>query len=123
VVCRYKTVLNCMIEINFYCKYIFCCVVSNHKIYFSSNIKNDKTFYFGSVDVQLAPVKYIECVQNLLKYCQKTTPWIVNTMGMVRGYGLELLVDIIKLHRPPSPSRSNIHEPMPIFRTSLRPPW
>jgi mRNA cleavage and polyadenylation factor CLP1 P-loop len=88
---------------NFLLEYIFCFVVSNNKINFSSNIKYDKSFYFGNVNVQLAPVKYIECLRNLLKHCHKQhrdIPWIVNTMEMVRGYGLELLVGIIKLARP-----------------------
>lgn len=65
----------------------------------------DRAFLFGDVNVVLSPIKYIKCVLRLIRHCQNTPeyqniPWIVNTMGYNRGFGLELTVAALKALEP-----------------------
>lgn len=69
------------------------------------NFKPEKALLFGDVNVLPSPVKYLTCVQELLKFCHSKSdfaniPWIVNTMGYNRGFGLELLMCILKFLQP-----------------------
>lgn len=64
-----------------------------------------KSYLFGDVNVLVASIKYLKCVLKLLKYCHsvdefKSMPWVVNTMGYSRGFGLELIVAILRTLQP-----------------------
>lgn len=64
-----------------------------------------KSYLFGDVNVLASPIKYLKCVLKLLKHCStceefKTMPWVINTMGYNRGFGLELIVGILRALNP-----------------------
>lgn len=64
-----------------------------------------KSYLFGDVNVLVSSIKYLKCVLKLLKYCRtvdefKSMPWVVNTMGYSRGFGLELIVAILRTLKP-----------------------
>lgn len=64
-----------------------------------------KSYLFGDVNVLVSSIKYLKCVLKLLKHCQsvdefKSMPWVVNTMGYNRGFGLELIVAILRTLKP-----------------------
>ncbi|KAG4078310.1 hypothetical protein HA402_013020 [Bradysia odoriphaga] len=64
-----------------------------------------KSYLFGDVNVLVSSIKYLKCVLKLLKYCHsvdefRSMPWIVNTMGYSRGFGLELIVAILRMLKP-----------------------
>lgn len=62
-----------------------------------------KSYLFGDVNVLVSSIKYLKCVLKLLCYCNeefKTIPWVVNTMGYNRGFGLELIVAILRALKP-----------------------
>ncbi len=64
-----------------------------------------KSYLFGDVNVLVSSIKYLKCVLKLLKHCHsvdefKSMPWVVNTMGYNRGFGLELIVAILRTLKP-----------------------
>lgn len=63
------------------------------------------SYLFGDVNVLVSSIKYLKCVLKLLSHCQsvdefKSIPWFVNTMGYPRGFGLELIVAILRVLKP-----------------------
>lgn len=64
-----------------------------------------KSYLFGDVNVLVSSIKYLKCVLKLLKHCQsvdefRSMPWVVNTMGYSRGFGLELIVATLRTLKP-----------------------
>lgn len=46
--------------------------------------------YFGGVNVEQSPLKYLECVDHIIKWCRQNEElckmkWFVNTMGFCKG--------------------------------------
>lgn len=69
------------------------------------NIPPTKALYFGEINVLLNPIKYLQCVIELHRFCSasnefKNMPWIINTMGYTRGFGLELMACILRIFSP-----------------------
>jgi len=69
------------------------------------NLKPDKSYLYGDFSINSCPIKYIKCVYNLLKYCNnypeyQNMPWLINTMGYTKGFGMEIISTIIKLLSP-----------------------
>ncbi|XP_059621154.1 polynucleotide 5'-hydroxyl-kinase NOL9 isoform X2 [Phlebotomus argentipes] len=65
----------------------------------------DKSYLFGDLNVANAPQRYFECVSKLIQDVRaeeefKNIPWIVNTMGYVKGVGLELMIALLRLIAP-----------------------
>lgn len=65
--------------------------LNNHIRYTS-----DKSILYGDKSVMISPFKYVRCVKELLKFCEhnkkyEEVPWIVNTMGYHKGFGLQLM--------------------------------
>lgn len=74
----------------------------------------DQAFLFGDINVVLSPIKYIKCVLRLIRHCHnkaeyQNIPWIVNTMGYNRGFGLELTVAALKALEPTDLIQINGH--------------
>lgn len=74
----------------------------------------DQAYLFGDINVVLSPIKYIKCVLRLIRHCQNKAeyqdiPWIVNTMGYNRGFGLELTVAALKALEPTDLIQINGH--------------
>lgn len=64
-----------------------------------------KSFFFGDVNVIAAPIKYLKCILKLIEFCKAECngiPWIINTMGYNKGFGLELIASITKILNPTS---------------------
>lgn len=64
-----------------------------------------KSYLFGDVNVLVSSIKYLKCTLKLLKHCHsvaefRSMPWVVNTMGYSRGFGLELIVAILRTLKP-----------------------
>lgn len=73
-------------------------------------MKCDKTdlrysLVYGHLNVALDPVRYLSCIDMLFAHLDEqedlpSLPWIVNTMGYVRGIGLDIMHVIISKMRP-----------------------
>lgn len=64
-----------------------------------------ESIFIGEVNVLLSPEKYIKSVMELVKRCRENPelrgiPWIVNTMGYFKGFGLEILLMLYKIIHP-----------------------
>lgn len=84
----------------------------------------DQAFLFGDINVVLSPIKYIKCVLRLIRHCQnkaeyQNIPWIVNTMGYNRGFGLELTVAALKALEPTDLIQINGHRSADNFDRTL----
>lgn len=69
------------------------------------NIQPTKAILFGGINVLLNPIKYLQCVIELHKFCLshkkfQNIPWIINTMGYNRGIGIELMAAILRIFQP-----------------------
>lgn len=69
------------------------------------NIKPVKSVLFGDINVLPDPIKYLRCVIEIAKFCASNAeyqniPWIINTMGYSRGFGIELMACILKIFQP-----------------------
>lgn len=67
----------------------------------------DLAYLVGDINVALSPIRYLRIVLRLLHECQQAhndwtdnCPWIINTMGYTKGFGLELTAAIIKALQP-----------------------
>lgn len=72
---------------------------------FLNNTKADKSFLFGDKSIMLSPFKYNECVARLMDFCNcneeyKNIPWIINTMGYQKGFGLQLMCLLLRVIQP-----------------------
>nr|XP_033777577.1 polynucleotide 5'-hydroxyl-kinase NOL9 isoform X1 [Geotrypetes seraphini] len=59
-----------------------------------------KMIYYGEASCEHDLERYIETVKYILCFCKRDAPLVVNTMGWVKGFGLMLLIDIIRLLSP-----------------------
>lgn len=62
----------------------------------------DRALLFGELNVTVAPLRYFRCVLRLLRDCAarpewQGVPWIVNTMGYNRGFGLEMMAALLRV--------------------------
>lgn len=62
----------------------------------------DRALLFGEINVTIAPLKYLRCVLRLLRECAQNPdwaemPWVVNTMGYNRGFGLEMMAAVLRV--------------------------
>ncbi|MBN3317176.1 NOL9 kinase, partial [Atractosteus spatula] len=53
--------------------------------------------FFGESSVERDLDRYLESVKYLWRFYRRETPIVVNTMGWVKGFGFQLLVDLIRL--------------------------
>lgn len=72
--------------------------------YLSKN-QPDKSLLYGDKSVMIAPFKYVRCVRQLVEFCAKNPdykdiPWVVNTMGYQKGFGLQLVCLLTKILQP-----------------------
>ncbi|XP_070501089.1 polynucleotide 5'-hydroxyl-kinase NOL9 [Chironomus tepperi] len=64
-----------------------------------------KCFLFGDKSMMISPFKYIERVMKLMEFCNaneeyKNIPWIINTMGYQKGFGMQLMVLLLRIIQP-----------------------
>ncbi|XP_078094959.1 polynucleotide 5'-hydroxyl-kinase NOL9 [Mustelus asterias] len=59
-----------------------------------------KMVYYGDVSCERDLDRYIETAKYLYAGYKKETPLVINTMGWVKGFGLSILVDLIRLLAP-----------------------
>lgn len=65
----------------------------------------DKCLFYGDKSVMISPFKYVRCIKQLVKFCNENKdylniPWIVNTMGYQKGFGLQLICILVKILQP-----------------------
>jgi len=70
-----------------------------------NNATIEKCILFGDKSVMISPFKYNERVQKLMEYCNanedyKNIPWIINTMGYQKGFGLQLMCLLLRIIQP-----------------------
>lgn len=70
-----------------------------------SDLTADKCYLFGDKSVMISPFKYNECVLKLIEFCNrndeyKNIPWIINTMGYQKGFGLQLMCVLLRIVQP-----------------------
>ena len=68
---------------------------------FMLNLQPDIAYAVGHTNIALCAHKYIEAVRSLIKHCldqekYEQLPWLINTMGYNKGFGLELISVIVK---------------------------
>jgi polynucleotide 5'-hydroxyl-kinase GRC3/NOL9 len=73
----------------------------------NDHVKNppDKCILYGDKSVMISPFRYVRCVQELFDYCEKNekfqnVPWIINTMGYHKGFGLQLMCLLCRMIQP-----------------------
>uniref|UniRef100_A0A8C3NI11 Nucleolar protein 9 n=1 Tax=Geospiza parvula TaxID=87175 RepID=A0A8C3NI11_GEOPR len=59
-----------------------------------------KMVYYGQTSCEQDTERYLDVVKYVFSYYKKEVPLIINTMGWVKGEGLLLLIDIIRLLSP-----------------------
>ncbi|XP_054278217.1 polynucleotide 5'-hydroxyl-kinase NOL9 [Macrosteles quadrilineatus] len=62
-----------------------------------------RSVYLGEVDVTKCPEKYIEGCKSLIDFADENysdIPWLVNTMGFTKGFGVSLACGIITYTSP-----------------------
>lgn len=72
--------------------------------YLSKNIPI-KCLLYGDKSIMISPFKYVRCVQQLVEFCMskpdcKEIPWVINTMGYQKGFGLQLMCLLLKILQP-----------------------
>lgn len=70
-----------------------------------SNNYPDKCLLYGDKSIMISPFKYVRCIRDLLTYCNskeeyKNIPWIVNTMGYQKGFGMQLMCLLLRIIQP-----------------------
>lgn len=65
----------------------------------------DRSFMYGDKSVMIAPFKYVRCVRQLMEFCvsnpdYQNIPWLINTMGYQKGFGLQLVCLLLRLLQP-----------------------
>jgi polynucleotide 5'-hydroxyl-kinase GRC3/NOL9 len=57
---------------------------------------------YGDKNVMTSPFKYVRCVKQLMTRCSDfhDIPWIVNTMGYQKGFGLQLMSLLLRILQP-----------------------
>ncbi|KAL5288860.1 NOL9 family protein [Megaselia abdita] len=69
------------------------------------NLNPEEAVFVGEINVILSPENYLRSVIELIKRCRENPslngiPWVINTMGYFKGFGLELLLNLYKIIRP-----------------------
>ncbi|XP_067826270.1 polynucleotide 5'-hydroxyl-kinase NOL9 [Heptranchias perlo] len=59
-----------------------------------------KMVYYGDVSCERDLDRYVEAAKYLYMGYKKETPLVINTMGWVKGFGLSILIDLIRLLAP-----------------------
>ncbi|KAM3659573.1 polynucleotide 5'-hydroxyl-kinase NOL9 isoform 2-T2 [Ammospiza maritima maritima] len=59
-----------------------------------------KMVYYGQTSCEQDTERYLDVVKYVFSYYKKEVPLIINTMGWVKGEGLLLLIDLIRLLSP-----------------------
>ncbi|XP_072442505.1 polynucleotide 5'-hydroxyl-kinase NOL9 [Chiloscyllium punctatum] len=59
-----------------------------------------KMVYYGDVSCERDLDRYLEIAKYLYTGYRKETPLVINTMGWIKGFGLSILVDLIRLLAP-----------------------
>lgn len=72
---------------------------------FLKNLVPIKSYLFDDATAFLAPMKYLQCIHKLLKYCRSSNellkmPWIINTMGYSQRMDFEVTIAIIRAVNP-----------------------
>lgn len=82
---------------------VSCCVIKQPLLGpgFLLNLQPEKSYAVGHTNIALCAHKYLEAVRSLISYCTthvqyKDMPWLINTMGYNKGFGLELISVIAK---------------------------
>lgn len=68
---------------------------------FLLNLQPEISFAVGHTNIALCAHKYLSAVRSLLAYCREQKsfediPWLVNTMGYNKGFGLELISVLVQ---------------------------
>lgn len=72
--------------------------------YLSKN-EPDKCLLYGDKSIMISPFKYVRSVRQLVQFCNdnpsyKNVPWVINTMGYQKGFGLQLACLLVKILQP-----------------------
>ncbi|XP_064552083.1 polynucleotide 5'-hydroxyl-kinase NOL9 [Drosophila montana] len=72
---------------------------------FFLNRQPDRAYVVGHVNVVMCSEQYIRAVRQLLAYCRSNEsyaemPWLINTMGYNKGFGLELMALLVDCVQP-----------------------
>ncbi|CAH2319691.1 polynucleotide 5 -hydroxyl-kinase NOL9 isoform X1 [Pelobates cultripes] len=67
---------------------------------FSHQRDAQKMVYFGETTCEQEMERFVESVKYVLASYKREQPLIINTMGWVKGFGLLLLIDLIRLLSP-----------------------
>ncbi|KAG8300774.1 Polynucleotide 5'-hydroxyl-kinase nol9 [Homalodisca vitripennis] len=62
-----------------------------------------RSVFLGEIDVTKCPENYIEGCKSLIHFARENysnIPWLINTMGFTKGFGVKLICDIIKNVKP-----------------------
>lgn len=68
-----------------------------------SDAKPIKSLLYGDKSIMTSPYAYINCVKELVKFCSdeySDIPWIINSLGYQKGYGLELCAVLSRIIYP-----------------------
>uniref|UniRef100_A0A452GHH3 Polynucleotide 5'-hydroxyl-kinase NOL9 n=1 Tax=Gopherus agassizii TaxID=38772 RepID=A0A452GHH3_9SAUR len=69
-----------------------------------------KMVYYGEVSCEQDTERYIDTVKYVFNSYKKEVPLVINTMGWVKGVGLLLLIDIIRLLAPSHIVQINVED-------------
>ncbi|OCT72802.1 polynucleotide 5'-hydroxyl-kinase NOL9 [Xenopus laevis] len=67
---------------------------------FTHQQKAQKMVYFGETSCEQDMERFVESVKYVITSYKRDEPLLINTMGWVKGFGLLLLIDIIRLLSP-----------------------
>ncbi|NWY48956.1 NOL9 kinase, partial [Sylvia atricapilla] len=59
-----------------------------------------KMVYYGQINCEQDTERYLDVVKYVFSHYKKEIPLVINTMGWVKGEGLLLLIDLIRLLSP-----------------------
>ncbi|CAG9799452.1 unnamed protein product [Chironomus riparius] len=70
-----------------------------------NNATIEKCILFGDKSMMISPFKYSERVLKLMEFCNanenyKNIPWIINTMGYHKGFGMQLMCLLLRIIQP-----------------------
>lgn len=63
---------------------------------FTHQCTPDHMIFYGQSSCQSDLDRYLDCLKSLWRSYNRESPIIINTMGWIKGFGLQLLVDIIR---------------------------
>ncbi|EDW61862.2 polynucleotide 5'-hydroxyl-kinase NOL9 [Drosophila virilis] len=72
---------------------------------FFLNRQPDRAYVVGHVNIVMCAEQYMHAVRQLLAYCRSNEsyaemPWLINTMGYNKGFGLELMALLVDCVQP-----------------------